>query len=158
MSSASAVSFSNSSIDVSAVVSLTISTFENWCRRMNPRVSFPAAPASERKHGVYAVYLSGKRSASRISSRWRLVSGTSEVGTSHRSWPSTLNASAPNLGRLAVPVIEALVTHIRGHRQACPGPFRRPPQPLLERVVAGLRKLFGEPVLLGLDGLGFVHM
>src|SRR5258708_5767237 len=47
MSSASATSFSNSSIDDSAVVTLTSSTLENSCMRMNPRVSEPAAIAEQ---------------------------------------------------------------------------------------------------------------
>jgi len=36
----------------SAVVTFTSSTFENWCMPMNPRVSFPAAPASVRHEGA----------------------------------------------------------------------------------------------------------
>ncbi len=39
----------------SGVVMETSSTLENWCWRIMPRVSLPAAPASERKHGVQAV-------------------------------------------------------------------------------------------------------
>ena len=34
------------------VVMETSSTLENWCWRIMPRVSRPAAPASARKHGV----------------------------------------------------------------------------------------------------------
>ena len=45
-----------------------------------PRVSLPAAPASERKHGVCATNFSGSASAARICSRTRLVTGTSAVG------------------------------------------------------------------------------
>ena len=49
-----------------------------------PRVSRPAEPASERKHGVSAVKRSGSLSCAVISSRTRLVSGTSAVGMSQR--------------------------------------------------------------------------
>jgi hypothetical protein len=58
----------------------TISTLSNWCWRIMPRVSLPADPASERKHGVCATIFSGSVSASRIWSRTRLVTGTSAVG------------------------------------------------------------------------------
>ncbi len=44
----------------SGVVIETSSTFENWCWRIMPRVSLPAAPASERKHGVHAVMRIGQ--------------------------------------------------------------------------------------------------
>ena len=44
-----------SSFDCSGVVMETSSTFVNWCWRIMPRVSLPAAPASARKHGVQAV-------------------------------------------------------------------------------------------------------
>src|SRR5258705_88254 len=64
----------------SGFVRATISTLSNWCCRMMPRVSRPAAPASARKHDVKAVYRSGRESAARISSRWSPVSGTSAVG------------------------------------------------------------------------------
>ena len=47
-----------------------------------PRVSLPAAPASARKHGVPAVTRIGSFASSVISSRTRLVSGTSAVGMS----------------------------------------------------------------------------
>ena len=36
--------------------------FMNWCWRSMPRVSRPADPASERKHGVSAVNRSGSAS------------------------------------------------------------------------------------------------
>ena len=42
--------------DCSGVVMETSSTLENWCWRIMPRVSLPAAPASARKQGVQAVY------------------------------------------------------------------------------------------------------
>ncbi len=58
----------------------TSSTFSNWCWRIMPRVSFPDAPASERKQGVCATYFIGKASAATIWSRTRLVTGTSAVG------------------------------------------------------------------------------
>jgi hypothetical protein len=54
MSSASEVSFSNSSWDWSGRVNLTSSTFWNWCWRMMPRTSRPWEPASDRKQGVEA--------------------------------------------------------------------------------------------------------
>ena len=44
-----------SSFDCSGVVIETSSTLVNWCWRIMPRVSLPAAPASARKHGVQAV-------------------------------------------------------------------------------------------------------
>jgi hypothetical protein len=47
----------------------TSSTLSNWCWRIMPRVSLPAAPASARKHGVQAVKRSGSASSSRIVSR-----------------------------------------------------------------------------------------
>ena len=54
-SSARPVMRSCSSSDCSGVVIETSSTLGNWCWRIMPRVSLPAAPASERKHGVQAV-------------------------------------------------------------------------------------------------------
>ncbi len=54
-SSAQAVMRSCSARLFSGVVMETSSTLENWCWRIMPRVSLPAAPASERKHGVCAV-------------------------------------------------------------------------------------------------------
>ena len=41
------------------MVIATSSTLSNWCWRISPRVSRPAAPASERKQGVSAVKRSG---------------------------------------------------------------------------------------------------
>jgi hypothetical protein len=67
-----------------------------------PRVSLPAAPASERKHGVSAVKRQGNAVSSMISSDARLVSGTSEVGISHRPC-SVLNWSSANFGSWPVP-------------------------------------------------------
>ena len=60
----------------------TISTLENWCWRISPRVSRPADPASARKHGVNAVIRIGVASSSseRMVSRTRLVRETSAVG------------------------------------------------------------------------------
>src|SRR3546814_19495309 len=52
--SAHAVIRSCSASDWSGVVIVTISTLSNWCWRLKPRVSRPAAPAPERKHGVSA--------------------------------------------------------------------------------------------------------
>src|SRR5437763_410691 len=43
---------SSSSQLCSGVVMETSSTLSNWCWRIMPRVSLPAAPASARKHGV----------------------------------------------------------------------------------------------------------
>ena len=71
-----------SASDCSGVVIETSSTLANWCWRIMPRVSRPAAPASERKHGVSAVKRSGSSLSSRICSRTRLVSDTSAVGIS----------------------------------------------------------------------------
>ena len=62
----------------------------------------PAAPASERKHGVHAVKRSGSAPSSRISPATRLVSGTSAVGISHS--PSVVrNISSANFGNWPVP-------------------------------------------------------
>ena len=69
----------------SGVVIETSSTLVNWCWRIMPRVSLPAAPASARKHGVQAVRRSGSLASSTMDSRTRLVSGTSAVGMSQRS-------------------------------------------------------------------------
>ena len=110
MSSASAVSEFSSSSEDSVLVSLTSSTLENWWRRMKPRVSFPAAPASDRQQGEYMTYLIGSLRPSSSSSRCQLVSGTSAVGTSQRSRSASRKAWSPNLGRLAVPTIASLLT------------------------------------------------
>ena len=84
------------------MVTLTSSTLLNWCWRIMPRVSLPAAPASERKQGVQAVKRSGSASSSRISPATRLVSGTSAVGISQ--WPLVVrNRSSANLGSWPVP-------------------------------------------------------
>ncbi len=48
----------------SGVVMETSSTLENWCWRIMPRVSLPAAPASERKQGVRAVTRIGSSTSS----------------------------------------------------------------------------------------------
>ena len=45
-----------------------------------PRVSLPAAPASERKHGEWQANFSGSFSSGTISSRTKLVTEYSEVG------------------------------------------------------------------------------
>ena len=74
-----------SSLDLSGVVTETSSTLVNWCCRIMPRVSRPAAPASARKHGVSAVMRNGSSFSSRMDSRTRLVSGTSAVGMSQNS-------------------------------------------------------------------------
>ena len=41
----------------------TSSTLSNWCTRSSPRVSFPCAPASRRKHGEYATNAARERGA-----------------------------------------------------------------------------------------------
>ena len=64
-----------------------------------PRVSLPAAPASDRKHGVCATYFMGKAAASMIWSRTRLVTGTSAVGIRKKPGsPRTANRSCSNFG------------------------------------------------------------
>ena len=45
---------------VSGVANFTSSTLWNWCWRISPRVSLPAAPASARKQGEKAQYFSGQ--------------------------------------------------------------------------------------------------
>ena len=57
----------------------TISTLSNWCWRIMPRVSRPALPASERKHGVCAVSRIGRLASASSSPRTLLVSEISEV-------------------------------------------------------------------------------
>ena len=74
-----------SSLLCSGVVMETSSTLVNWCWRIMPRVSLPAAPASARKHGVQAVSRIGSAASSTMDSRTRLVSGTSAVGMSQKS-------------------------------------------------------------------------
>ena len=63
-SSAHAVMRSCSARLSSGVVMETSSTLENWCWRIMPRVSLPAAPASARKQGVYAVTRIGSSASS----------------------------------------------------------------------------------------------
>ena len=63
-----------------------------------PRVSRPALPASERKHGVCAVSLIGSRDSASTSSRTLLVSEISEVEIrycSRAAVASPSSASAP---------------------------------------------------------------
>ena len=67
-----------------------------------PRVSLPAAPASERKQGVKAVKRSGRSFSSTMVSFTRLVSGTSAVGTSQKPL-SVWNMSSANLGSWPTP-------------------------------------------------------
>ncbi len=81
-----------------------------------PRVSWPAEPASERKHGVSAVKRSGSSSSSRICSRTRLVSGTSAVGMSQKSAFSRALAQAVRTRpivacstQLSDPLVEAVL-------------------------------------------------
>ena len=74
-----------------------------------PRVSRPALPASERKHGLCAVSLIGSAAASRICSRTLLVSEISLVeirycsGCSSSPPRSTQNMSSLNFGNWPVP-------------------------------------------------------
>ena len=80
MLSAQRVMRSSSASESSGLVIDTSSTLMNWCMRIMPRVSRPALPASERKHGVAAVMRIGSCEASRICSRTMLVRETSAVG------------------------------------------------------------------------------
>src|SRR4029077_20665884 len=114
--SALCLSFSSSSYDFCGCENFTSSTFWNWCCRMMPRTSFPYEPASLRKQGVYAVSEMGRRAPSRVSSRYRLVTGTSAVGMSHRSFSpcGTRNRSAANFGRLPVPYRDSEFTRKGG--------------------------------------------
>ncbi len=94
----------------SGVVTARISTLSNsWARSM-PRVSRPAEPASRRKHGVYAISRTGRRSSSIASSRYSDVSGTSAVGIAHRSSRSIVKASSANFGSWPEAVSVAVVT------------------------------------------------
>ena len=94
----------------SGVVTARISTLSNsWARSM-PRVSRPAEPASRRKHGVYAISRTGRRSSSIVSSRYSDVSGTSAVGIAHRSSRSIVKASSANFGSWPEAVSVAVVT------------------------------------------------
>src|SRR5580765_3071991 len=57
----------------------------------------------------------GSSRPSRISPRWRLVNGTSAVGTRYRSQsPAILNKSCSNFGRFPVPCSAALLTRYGG--------------------------------------------
>ena len=97
------------------MVTDTSSTFQNWCWRIMPRVSRPALPASERKHGVCAVSRMGSCAASRICPRTVLVSGISLVairycsacgaapGSAASAPRVTQNMSCRNLGSCPVP-------------------------------------------------------
>ena len=74
-----------------------------------PRVSRPALPASERKHGVCAVSLIGSASAASTCSRTVLVSEISEVEIRYCSGDTsspprvTQNMSSLNFGSWPVP-------------------------------------------------------
>ena len=70
-----------------------------------PRVSLPAAPASERKHSVHAVKRKGNTVSSRISPATKLVSGTSAVGISQNPPVSSVvrNMSSACFGNWPVP-------------------------------------------------------
>ena len=92
----------------------TISTLSNWCWRIMPRVSRPALPASERKHGVCAVSRIGRLASASSSPRTLLVSEISDVEIRYcsRAAASPSSASAPrktqnmsslNLGSWPVP-------------------------------------------------------
>ena len=101
-SSARPVMRSCSAADCSGVVMLTSSTLGNWCWRIMPLVSLPAAPASERKHGVQAVKRSGRSFSSSSASFTRLVSGTSAVGISQKPL-SVWNMSSAKRGSWPTP-------------------------------------------------------
>src|SRR5438874_6583763 len=77
-----------------------------------PRVSLPAAPASERKQAVQAVTLMGNLSSGMVSSRYRLCSSTSAVGVSQKSVPSRRKRSAANLGNWPAPVRDRKSTRL----------------------------------------------
>ena len=88
--------------ECSGAAMVTSSTFSNWCWRISPRVSRPAEPASDRKHGVSAVSRIGSSAAVRICSRTLLVRLTSDVEISQR--PSVVwNRSSANLGSCPTP-------------------------------------------------------
>ena len=112
-SSAQAVMRSCSASDCSGVAIDTSSTFSNWCWRIMPRVSLPAAPASARKHSVPAVKRSGSFASSTMLSRTRLVIGTSAVGISQKPSPAA-NWSSRNFGNCAVPNIASSRTSTGG--------------------------------------------
>ena len=100
--SAQETKFFNSSSELIGFVIKTISTLENWCWRIIPLVSVPAAPASDLKQGVLATNLNGKLLLSRISSLTILVKGTSAVGINHLL-SVVQNKSSVNLGSWPVP-------------------------------------------------------
>ncbi|MNC95358.1 hypothetical protein D3C83_124570 [compost metagenome] len=52
----------------------------NWWLRIMPRVSLPAEPASERKHGEWQTYFSGSASPGTMLSRTKFVTEYSAVG------------------------------------------------------------------------------
>ena len=74
----------------------TISTLSNWCWRMNPRVSRPAAPASERKQGVSAV----KRSGSSASAQDLLADDVGQADLGGRDQPAAVGGLEQVLGEL----------------------------------------------------------
>ena len=113
-SSAFAVRDSSSSNEVSGAENFTSSTLLNWCCRIMPRTSLPYVPASRLKHGVYAVYFTGRSPSARTSSRKMFVTGTSAVGTSRRSSEQTYMSSS-NLGSWPVPVNEARLLRMGGN-------------------------------------------
>ena len=85
----------------SGVVMETSSTLVNWCWRIMPRVSLPAAPASARKHGVQAV--------SRMRQRGFVDDGfADEIGQRHFGggdeprWPSCSRSSSTRTNPSAV--------------------------------------------------------
>ncbi|MNP32844.1 hypothetical protein D3C76_1260480 [compost metagenome] len=104
--SALPVRLSSASKDFDGSTICTISTLSNWCWRIIPRVSRPEAPASLRKHGVWATNFSGSCLASRICPATMLVSETSAVGIRYRSGSFSrpiLNRSSSNFGSWPVP-------------------------------------------------------
>src|SRR5699024_1883987 len=63
-----------------------------------PARILPAEPASLLKQAVWAVNLTGSSSSASVSSLWKLVSVTSDVGMVYISMSSTLKRSSSNLG------------------------------------------------------------
>src|SRR4026207_1140376 len=107
VAAACAVSCSCACQDFDGCTICTSSTLSNWWLRIMPRVSLPAEPASERKHGEGHADFRGSDSSGTISSRTKFVTEYSEVGIRYRSRSSSLKRSSLNLARLVTPSAQA---------------------------------------------------
>src|SRR5256885_5255813 len=100
MDSACCVSSSCAGYDFSGWTICTSSTLSNWWLRIMPRVSLPAAPASERKHGEWQADFSGRLLGGTVSARTEMVTEYSQGGVAERAGASLLQRSPLNLAGL----------------------------------------------------------